>query len=442
MLTAEQNTMLTQTGPGTPMGEYFRRFWQPVALTEELREPDSPPIRVNIMGQELVAFRDTEGEVGVLDARCPHRGAHLFFGRNEECGLRCIYHGWKFDRHGKAMELPNVAPDSNLHKTVRTKAYPVREFGEMIWAYLGPNPAKLPGGKLPDLPMLEFGMIPAANRFVTKQLFECNWAQIIEGDLDTAHFSFLHMPAPSVSSTTHAHSQADEQRLRWMRDDPMPLFEVLEHECGFVAAAARAADDKKYWRMTQYLLPTHGTGPSTLPGETYHGFTIVPISDTACWAYVYSWNPERSLSDEERAKLDAGWALTCERDENYVPVRNVHNDFMIDRDEQKHRTFTGVKGLAEQDSMVQHSQGPIVDRTREILTATDAAVVRFRSKMLKGAQDLANGTEPEAPYKHDLFRARPGSWLADGDMSVKDVMLARFGDPLGRVSENLPQAAE
>jgi len=442
MLSREQNDMLTQTGAGTPMGEYFRRFWQPVALVEELPEADCPPIRVNIMDEELVAFRDSEGKVGLLDARCPHRGAHLFFGRNEECGLRCVYHGWKFDRHGKAMDLPNVPPDSNLHKSVRTQAYPVREFGEIVWAYLGPRAEKLTGGSLPELPHLEFACLPPGHRYVTKQRFDCNWAQIIEGDLDTAHFSFLHMPAPSVPSAMHSHSQADEQRLRWMRDDPMPQFQVLEHECGFVVAAARMADGQKYWRMTQFLLPSHGTGPSTLPGETYHGFTIVPISDTAAWCYAYSWNPERPLTDEERAKLDAGWALVCERDENYIPVRNAHNDFMIDRDEQKHRTFTGVKGLAEQDSMIQHSQGPIADRTREILTGTDAAVVRFRSKLLKGASELANGKEPDAPMRHDLFRARPGSWLANMERSLDQVMLERFGDPLGRVHEPAKTAAE
>jgi phthalate 4,5-dioxygenase oxygenase subunit len=442
MLSHEQNTMLTQTGPGTPMGEYFRRFWQPVALVEEMREPDSPPVRVNVMGQELVAFRDSEGEVAVLDARCPHRGAHLFFGRNEDCGLRCVYHGWKFDRTGKAVDLPNVPRDSNLHKTVRIKSYPAREFGEMVWAYLGPDAARLPGGKLPELPQLEFACIPSSHRFVTKQLFECNWAQIMEGDLDTAHFSFLHMPAPSVPSVYHPHSQADEKRLRWMRDDPMPLFEVLDHECGFVVAGARQADGKKYWRMTQFLLPTHGTGPSTLPGETYHGFAIVPINDESAWCYAYSWNPYRPLTNEERTKLSQGWALICERDENYVPVRNVRNDFMIDRDEQKHRTFTGVKGLAEQDSMIQHSQGPIVDRTKEILTGTDAAVVRFRSKMLKAAADLAQGMEPEAPYLHQHYRARPGSWLAEPQLSVHEVMLERFQDPLGRVTDDVKTAAE
>ena len=194
--------------------------------------------------------------------------------------------------------------------------------------------------------------------------------------------------------------------------------------------------------MTQYLLPTHGTGPSTLPGETYHGFTIVPISDTACWAYTYSWNPDRPLSNEERTKLDAGWALVTERDENYVPVRNVHNDFMIDRDDQKHTSFTGVKGLAEQDSMIQHSQGPIVDRTKEILTGTDVAVSRFRTKMLAGAMDLAKGREPLAPTMPEAYRARPGSWLADASLSVEQVMLDRFQDPLGRVPADVKTAAE
>lgn len=442
MLSRAQNDMLTQTDAGAPMGAYFRRFWQPVALAEELPEADGPPIRINVMGEELVAFRDSEGHVGVLDAHCPHRGANLFFGRNEECGLRCVYHGWKFDRHGKALDLPNVPADSNLHKTVKTKAYPTQESGEIIWIYMGPEAKSLLGGVLPNLPKLEFACVPESHRFVTKQRFNCNWAQIIEGDLDTAHFSFLHMPAPSEASVYHPHSTADEKRLRWMRDDPMPQFEVLEHECGFVVAGARLADGQKYWRMTQYMFPAHGTGPSTLPGETYHGFTIVPISDTACWAYAYSWNPERPLGDEERAKLDAGWGLVCERDEDYMPVRNASNDFMIDRDEQKHRTYTGVKGLAEQDSMIQHSQGPIVDRTREILTGTDAAVARFRTLLLQGAQALADGAEPNAPYHSEAFCTRPGSWLAASEKSIDVVMMERFQDPLGRVHEDAAAAAE
>lgn len=429
MLTTEENDILTQTNADAPMGQYFRRFWQPVALSEELAEVDGPPIRVNILGEELVAFRDSNGEIGLLDSRCPHRGANLFFGRNEGCGLRCVYHGWKFDVAGKAMDLPNVPAGAALHETVRATAYPTREYGEMIWAWLGPiiDP-------LPDIPALEFGQVESNFRYVTKQLMECNWAQVMEGDLDTAHFSFLHMPAPSVPSNDNPDAPADARRLRWIRADPIPKFTVREHEVGFVIGGERAAEeDERYWRMTQYLFPSHGTGPSTMPGETYFGFTIVPINDEACWLFTYAWNPERIIDTDERAKLRAGHGVIAELDANYKPLRNRSNDFDIDREAQKNRTFTGVRGLAEQDAMIQQSQGYIVDRTRENLTATDSAVVRFRRLMIDAARDLASGKEPQAPWQSELFCTRPGSWFAAPGVPLEDVMRERFGHNLGRV---------
>lgn len=432
MLTAEDNACLTRTGAEAPMGQYFRRFWQPVALREELPDPDGAPLRVTIMDEELVAFRDSQGRVGLIDARCPHHGAHMYYGRNEDCGLRCVYHGWKFDISGKAVDLPNVPPGRALHDTVRIKAYPTHEYGDIIWAYMGPADKGLP-----DVPMLEFGQVPAAHRYVMKQRMECNWAQIMEGDLDTSHFSFLHMPAPSVASNENPDAPADQRRLRWIRNDPIPQFELLEHEVGFVVGGARKADGNDlYWRITQYMLPAHGTGPPTFPGETYFGFTLAPISDESCWIYTYAWNPDRPIDGEERAKLKAGHGIMCEVDENYVPLRNPSNDFQIDRSDQKSRTYSGVKGLAEQDAMIQYSQGPIADRTREILTTTDAAVVRFRSMVLDGAKALANGNEPEAPYRHEAYRTRPGSWIAGKGRTFEDVMLERFADPLGRIAND------
>ena len=194
MLSAEDNNLLTQTGAGTGMGDYFRRFWQPVALSEELPEADGAPIRVTVMGEELVAFRDTEGRVGLVDVHCPHRGADMFFGRNEECGLRCVYHGWKFDVSGKAVDLPNVPKGARHHDTVRIKAYPTREYGDIVWAWMGPADA------VPEVPKLEFGLMPPARRYVSKQLIECNWAQVMEGDLDTSHFSFLHSRRASAGA--------------------------------------------------------------------------------------------------------------------------------------------------------------------------------------------------------------------------------------------------
>ena len=242
--------------------------------------------------------------------------------------------------------------------------------------------------------------------------------------------------APSVPSNENPDAPADARRLRWIRNDPMPKFQILEHDVGFVVGGARQADEEGiYWRMTQFMLPSHGTGPSTLPGETYFGFTTVPIDDRSAWIYCYAWNPEREIGDEERAKLAKGHGIIAELGPDYVPVRNRANEFQIDRDEQKHRTFTGVKGLAEQDLMIQQSQGYIVDRTRETLTATDAAVVKFRRTLLAQAKALAAGEEPSAPWQADAFTTRPGSWFATEGMDFEDVLTDRFGDPRGRVRQ-------
>jgi phenylpropionate dioxygenase-like ring-hydroxylating dioxygenase large terminal subunit len=434
MLTQAENALLTQTGSDTPMGQYFRRFMQPVALSRELAEPDGAPIRLTVMGEALIAFRDSNGRVGVVEPTCPHRGADLFYGRNEQCGLRCIYHGWKFDVDGKAVDLPNVPGGSAYHETMRIRAYPTAEFGEIIWAYMGPTGQ--PQMPPPAPPMLEFGLLPASHRFVTKRLQQCNWAQSIEGALDTAHFSFLHMPAPGVASNANPDAPADERRLRWIREDPMPRFSIIGHDVGFVVGAARHGDaDQLYWRITQFMLPAHSGTPSTLPGETHFGYTWVPIDDQSCWIYTYAWNPARPLSTQEREKLEQGHGVVGEVGPDFVPIRNRANHYLLDRQEQRQRSFTGVRGIAEQDAMVQDSQGLIVDRTREHLTATDAAIVRFRRAVMGGAQALQAGHPPEAPGKPAAYRLRSGSWIAPRDQAFDQVMLARFGDAVGMAPE-------
>jgi len=430
MLSAADNELLTRTNAGTAMGEYFRRFWQPVALSCEVAKPDCPPIRAKVMGEDLIVFRDTQGRVGLIEPRCAHRGADLFFGRNEECGIRCIYHGWKYDVDGKCMELPNVPEGSAYRGKIAIKAYPTREFGELVWAYLGPRE------RIPEqLPELEFAMLPASHRYVTKRLQECNWAHSIEGALDTAHFSFLHMPAPSAKANTNPDAAADERRLRWLRNDPLPEFSIAEHEVGFVVGGSRRAEDEGYyWRLTQFMVPAHSVTPSALPGETYYAYTWVPITDEACWIYTYAWHPERSLSAEERAKYETGgFGQFAVLGPGFVPVRNRSNDFLIDREEQKHKSFTGVRGVAEQDAMAQASQGVIADRTREHLTPTDIGVVRFRRIMLDAAKSIAAGKEPEAPHLHKSYRLRAGGAVTHA-ASLDEVMKERFGDALGRVS--------
>jgi phenylpropionate dioxygenase-like ring-hydroxylating dioxygenase large terminal subunit len=432
MLSAQGNELLTRTGPGTPMGEYFRRFWIPVLLSQELPEPDCPPVRVKVMGEDLVAFRDTEGRVGLLDPRCPHRGANLFFGRNEACGIRCAYHGWKFDVDGRCVELPTLPAASRYREKVRVAAHPTREWGDFIWAYLGPPELE------PMLPELEFALVPPSHRFVSKKLQQCNWAQSAEGGIDTAHFSFLHMSVATSDAERDAvisRSSADRDRTRWMRDDPMPEFHVEPFDAGLAIGAARRADgDQRYWRISQYLLPNHGLAPNAFAGENYHGQTWVPITDELTWVYCYTWNPDRPLTEAERAKFRAGRSVHAEVDPRWVPIRNRDNDYLIDRLDQKLRTFTGIRGVSEQDAAIQDSQGVIADRTREHLGPTDAAIIQFRRMMLAGARDLRAGVEPAAARLGALYTVRSGSALADRSVSFAEVMQARFGDRLGRAT--------
>ena len=432
MLNAADNHLLTRTGAGSPMGEYFRRFWQPVALSRELADADGPPVRVQVLGEHLLAFRDTQGRVGLIEARCAHRGADLFFGRNEEGGIRCIYHGWKYDVDGKCVALPNVPPGSGYHDRIAIKSYPTRESADMIWAYLGP-PAHLPA----HLPALEVGLAPPRHRYVTKRLQQCNWAQSMEGALDTAHFSFLHMPAPALASNDSMTAAADENRIRWLRNDPLPQFTIIDHEAGFAIGGSRRADGNDlYWRITQFMLPAHSITPSAMPGETYYGYTWVPIDDHSCWIYVYAWHPERALGDDERARyVKGGFGQFAELGPGYLPVRNRDNDYLIDRAEQKQHSFTGVRGIAEQDAMAQDSQGLIADRTHEHLSPTDVAIVRFRRVILDGAKALLDGAEPAAAQRPAAFRVRAGGAIASADLTFEEVMLQRFGTRSGKAPE-------
>jgi len=428
MLSAADNELLVRTGAGTPMGEYFRRYWLPVALSKEMPAPDSPPIRVKAMGEDLVAFRDTNGRVGLVEPRCAHRGSSLFFGRNEECGLRCVHHGWKYDVEGKCVDMPNVEPDAGMRGKISIKAYPTREFGELVWAYFGPREV------MPELPQLEHGLLPASQRYVSKRLQHCNWAQSMDGALDTAHFSFLHIPAPKGASNASASIAADEKRIGWLRKDPMPRFTIVDHEVGFVVGGARKADGQDlYWRITQFMLPTHSITPSAMPGEIYYGYTWVPVDDESCWIYVYGWHPDRAISKEERAKFDkGGYGQFAELGPGYVPLRNRSNDYLIDREEQKHVSFTGVRGIAEQDTLAQESQGLIADRTKEHLSATDVGVVHFRRLMLKEAKALRDGREPKAAQHPEAYRLRAGGAVLPGSLSFEETMQQRFGSATGR----------
>jgi phthalate 4,5-dioxygenase oxygenase subunit len=435
MLTQEQNETLTRTGPGTPMGRLFRQFWLPVLLSRELAEPDGAPKRVRILGEDLIAFRDTQGRVGLVEPRCPHRGANLFFGRNEACGLRCAYHGWKFDVNGDCQEIPTMPQDASSYQHVLRRAkivaYPTREYGGFVWGWFGPSDAAAP------LPEMEFALLAPAHRFVSKKLQECNWAQAAEGAIDTAHFSFLHTPVgeTAVAGLTrgYAPQTMGASQIRWMKQDGAPRYTVARHDAGLVLAGARHADGQDtYWRIAQYLMPNHAYAPGTAAGETYHGQTWVPIDDENCWVFTYSWNPDRPLSERERESFAQGASIHAAVDGNYVPLANRGNDYLIDRLLQKHETFSGIKGISEQDAAIQDSQGRIHDRTREMLSPTDLGIAQFRVLMLRAAQALAAGQGPAAAAQPGAYRVRAGAIVAPNDLPFDQVMLRRFGDVHGR----------
>ena len=429
MLTYAQNEMLTRTGPGTPMGALFRRFWVPVLLSRELAESDGSPVRVSVLGEELVAFRDSAGCVGLVEARCPHRGANLFFGRNEDCGIRCAYHGWKFDVRGKCLEITTMDRDAPTYEPLRARAritaYPTREWGDFIWAYLGPIEA------MPPMPDMEFAVVEAGRRYVSKKLQECNWAQSAEGAVDTAHFSFLHAPIGEEAVAKLPPAYADQ--VRWMKADGAPRYTVVEHEAGLILAGGRHAEEgQTYWRIAQYLMPTHRLAPGGAAGQTTHGQTWVPIDATSCWVFTYSWNPDRPLGEAERAAFAAGGAIHGEVDERYAPLRRRANDYLIDRAAQKHESFSGIKGLSEQDAAIQDSQGRIHDRTREMLGPTDLGVSRLRVLMLEAARDLEAGKAPVAAMNPAAYRVRSGSIVAPSTLEFDVVMTRRFGHSKGR----------
>ncbi len=430
VLTEEENTTLTQTGPGTSMGEVFRSYWLPVLLSREL-EIDGPPKRIRILSEDFLAFRDSDGRVGIVEPRCPHRGANLFLGRNESGGLRCAYHGWKFTADGSCADVPTATPSvaEDLKERARIRALQVAEYGDLVWAYWG-NDA-------PPLPRFEFAELPAEHRFVAKKFQQCNWAQAAEGGLDTAHFSYLHANVHDGERAPLLPSHGDNEppataRYRWLIEDGAPRFTVLQHDSGLLLGAARNADDDQlYWRITQFMMPSHSLAPNSFPGDLNQGNSWVPVDDVSCWIFCFAYHTERPLTETERSLLANGFGIFAEVDDDFVPIRNRENDYLIDREAQKHSSFTGIQGVSEQDAAIADSQGLIVDRTRELLGQTDLGVVRFRQLMLNAARALGAGTPPPGATAPNAYMIRSGDAMSSRDADLTAVVEARFGELAG-----------
>jgi phthalate 4,5-dioxygenase oxygenase subunit len=412
MLSAALNERLTHVGPGTPLGEVFRRYWLPALLSDEVPENDGPPVRVRLLGEDLVAFRDSEGHVGLVSAYCPHRRAPMFFGRNEECGLRCVYHGWKFDRAGNCVDMPSEPPDSLFKSKVRIDAYPTWEGGGFVWAFMGPATAAPP-----PPPNYELVRVPATHRVVSKTFEECNYVQALEGGLDNTHSSIL-----------HSRWSGDVSFLR-SYDRIVPRISVRKTDYGYAFSATRTIDEKQWTRVSQYFMPAMQLR-STLrqlftrsePKQpTLDGHIWVPVDDHNTWVYnfTYSYYPD--------APLPPGYALELEAEQgrgmgevttDFRLTRNRSNDYMIDRAEQKNGSFTGISGVNTQDYALQEGMGA-VDRTKEHLGTIDEPIIVMRQLLLEASNDVADGRTPRGadPRTHQTIRATDDFVAPDSDWS-------------------------
>lgn len=384
------------------MGTVMRRYWLPAALSAELPERDGAPVRVRLLGEDLICFRDTSGAVGLVEGFCPHRRAPMFFGRNEEHGLRCVYHGWKFDREGSCVDMPSEPADSLFKSKVTIVSYPTSERGGVIWAYLGD------ALQMPPPPDYEWVRAPASHRFVSKTFEHCNWLQGMEGGLDTAHSSFLHNER--LDDRTH-------QRIR----DKHPRIDVERTGYGYRYASTRdLGSDGTYVRVYHYIMPaqqmrgilTTGTGERQKVPK-FAGHMWVPIDDTHTFVYNMMWSYDESIPITE----DYAWsyeAHTGRGKDDLLPgfklKANLANDFFIDRAKQRTQTFTGIKGINTQDMALQEGMGPICDRSREHLGTSDRAIIAARQLLLEACDEVAAGRTPRGvdPKSHGSIRPFDG----------------------------------
>ncbi len=346
-------------------------------------------MRVKLLGEELVAFRDSQGRIGILDERCPHRQASLFLGRNEECGLRCVYHGWKFDVEGRCVDMMNEPEELRFAHKIRTGAYPTVEAGGIIWVYLGPAERR------PAPPHFAWTQVPASHRHVSKVIQESNWLQGLEGGIDTSHVPILHRTLTTDSS-----------RPGFKPGDPFvvgkaPTLELDVTDYGYRYAGLRAlADGEMHVRAYHFILPFHQIRPART-GAARRGFSgaaghiWVPMDDETTMVYNWEQSTTDPLTDEDRLERRLGNGPMDVDQTTFRSKRNRENNYLLDRRVQKTETFTGIDGVNAQDRAVQESMGGIVDRTREHLGPADKAVIQARRLLLQVITTVeAGGTPP------------------------------------------------
>ncbi len=385
-MTPEENDLLCRVEGDAPMGQIMRRHWIAACLSEEVAEPDGAPLKVRLLGENLVVFRDSKGRIGVLDEYCAHRRASLVFARNEECGLRCLYHGWKFDVDGNVIEMASEPPGSTIPERVRQKAYPAREAGGFVWAYMGP------ADEMTEFEPPAFAPTPDARVSATKVRVRCNWAQILEGQIDSAHSSTLHS-SDMVPAQVEGAEATEETWLR-PSTDKAPRFQIERTGYGFRYAAVRRPIKNEathdYIRTTVYIAPYTALIP---PNNLHNVATLLtPEDDTHTIFYFIAWNgPDKAGIDADawRKFNVLQWGIDVDKDFN--GIRQRENLYGQDRAAMKDGNFTGIKGIPTQDIAMWESMGPSSDRSQERIGASDVAVVAFRRLMVEAARAVQNG---------------------------------------------------
>jgi len=397
MLTRDENELLCRVEGDAPMGQLMRRHWIPACLSEEVSEPDGPPVKTRLLGEDLVVFRDSDGRLGVLDEYCPHRRASLAFGRNEECGLRCLYHGWKMDVEGNVLEMASEPAESGFAGKVKAKAYPAQEAGGFVWTYMGPRET------MPEFERPAFAPTESTQVSIVKVVVDCNWAQVLEGQIDSAHSSSLHSSDMRPAKV----NRAEAASTHWLRPstDKSPRLQVERTDYGFHYAAIRRpiqnAGMHDYVRKTVYIAPFVCLIP---PNNAYNVTSvIVPQDDTHTAFHFLAWSEEDNIDEEAWRKFNVAQP-GIDLDQDYRNRRMRENNYLQDRNAMKLGDFTGIRGIPNQDIAMWESMGPIADRTQERLGASDLAVVEFRRLMVEAAHAMRDGgpilgrSEPHTPH--------------------------------------------
>ncbi len=436
MLTTEENETLVRVGPGTAMGDWMRLFWLPFYPADQL-PPDGQPKRVKLLGEDLVAFRDTDGRPGLVVNACPHRGAPLMFGRNEECGIRCVYHGWKFDVDGKLLDLPAEPEGSKLKERVRLKAYPCRERNGVLWAYMGAD-----RDSPPPLPEIEWNLVPAENVHVSFRVQECNWLQALEGEIDSAHAPILH---GRIGAKGAINDWIAGQDLR-------PRFKCERQPFGVSIASRRVIDDATlYWRVNQFVAPFWTLVPPQSKFPELSGHAWVPMDDETTLCLMFSYTPAAPFYPRTRELLAEGHRgrETGHASRNCYEPRpattpyadfwtrfNPANGYGFDYESQRTTWFSGLPGLWVQDAACQSGLMPIYDRTQENLCVTDAGIAMTRRFLLEAVATLReNGVRPAGAIDPETFMVRAVSLTLPAEADWLDAgaehMRARLGADFG-----------